>query len=205
MWQAALILALVALGAVVVLRSQLRGFGTDEFEAVQTGWKIACGERIYVDFFQHHHPGLYYLLAPVIALSGERPATLITCRYLMLGMLAGIVAASYGIAARLFGRAAAAVGVFLLMANYGFVDRALEIRPDVPQTLCGLIAIWLVIPGEQPVTTRRWLTAGLCLGLGFVFLQKALFTIAALGAILLWRWCAAKHCRAMRPLAPPGD
>ena len=44
--------------------SARRKYDVDEIEAFHTAWKISVGERIYEDFFQHHHPLLYYLLRP---------------------------------------------------------------------------------------------------------------------------------------------
>jgi len=42
----------------------VRGFNPDEFEHLHASWLVASGHLPYRDFFEHHTPGLYYLLAP---------------------------------------------------------------------------------------------------------------------------------------------
>jgi 4-amino-4-deoxy-L-arabinose transferase-like glycosyltransferase len=179
--------ALAVLVACLAYRSATRGLRVDESETIHTAWLVSQGERPYVDFFQHHHPLLYYVLSPVVAACGERVGTLVACRLVTLLFMAGILAATYWLATRLFDRSAALLAALCLITCSGFIERALEVRPDVPQTLFGLLAIVLFFPKEGPVRARSYFFAGLCLGVAMLFLQKAVFTIAALGAVLLYR------------------
>ena len=48
-----------------------RGFDPDEFEHMHTAWKISRGQKIFIEFFQHHHPFFDYLITPVTG-SGEK-------------------------------------------------------------------------------------------------------------------------------------
>jgi len=66
----------------IFLNSIFRFFYTDEFEAIHTAWKILQGEKIYVDFFQHHHPLLYLLLIPFIYIFGESITAILIIRIL---------------------------------------------------------------------------------------------------------------------------
>ncbi len=179
--------AVIALAACTVYRSVTRALGDDECEAVHRAWLVSQGERPYLDFFEHHHPLLYFVLSPVIGACGERIGTLIACRLVMLVLLGGVFAATYGLAARLFDRSAALLAVLFLMTCSVFLDLALEIRPDVPQTLFGLLAMVSFFRKEGRVGAWGYFFTGMCLGVAMLFLQKAIFTIAALGTVLVYR------------------
>ncbi|HWQ27408.1 MAG TPA: hypothetical protein VNN12_00100, partial [Dehalococcoidia bacterium] len=65
-------LAFSLLGALFLFRLasfSSRWFNPDELEHVHASWCIAKGMVPYRDFFEHHTPWLWYLLAPLV--SGE--------------------------------------------------------------------------------------------------------------------------------------
>ncbi|MGH7892687.1 MAG: hypothetical protein ACREN0_10485, partial [Thermodesulfobacteriota bacterium] len=82
--------------------SENRDFDRDELEHVHTAWKIAQGQEIYVDFFQHHHPFFDYMITPVINTYGSTADTLFAGRYVMLLLTACILALTYLLALRVF-------------------------------------------------------------------------------------------------------
>ena len=244
-WATRATIAILALG--VAGWSLVKDFDKDEIEAVHSAWKMLHGERIYVDFFQHHHPLLYAYLTPVIALCGERPATLLACRVAMWPFLAGMLAATYILGRRVFGRPAATIGVLLALASWPLMVKAVEIRPDVPQVLCGMIALVLLFPRTRQAARRsalrtgaeacvadhvymvpgsakerdfrgakgdnpsvfdspvlRHFLIGVCLGVAFLFLQKALFLIAGIGLVVAWRVFARETGWAVLLALPAG-
>jgi 4-amino-4-deoxy-L-arabinose transferase-like glycosyltransferase len=177
--------------------SALAWFKQDETEAVHTAWKILHGELIYIDFFQHHHPLLYVYLAPVIALFGEHASTVVACRIAILPFFFGIVAATWLLAGRLFDRPTALVAAACLTMSWPFLYFATQIRPDVPEAMLGMFALVLLFPrgtrqassGEESLIQERLsqsdpspvrsLLIGILLGVSFLFLQKAIFYLAA--------------------------
>jgi hypothetical protein len=182
----------VLLGVYLLYMSAFSPFNHDELEAVHTAWKILHGELIYVDFFQHHHPLFYLYLAPVIALGGDRAATVLACRIAILPLFLGIVATTCWLAGRLFDGATALVAAACLLLSWPFLFEATQIRPDVPQVLFGMLALVAIYPpiGGQSsdphrIPLRRYLLSGVCLGISLLFLQKAIFYIAALVLIVV--------------------
>jgi 4-amino-4-deoxy-L-arabinose transferase-like glycosyltransferase len=174
------------------LLSVERFFDQDEFEAVHSAWKIYAGDRIYVDFFQHHAPFLYYLLTPLIHAFGETASTLLAARMLMLGFTAGILTLVYAIANTLFNRQVAVTGILFLFATPLFMDKAIEIRPDVPQVFFGLSSLYLLLDYFDSRRMNTLLLSAFSLGIAFLFLQKIIFLAAALHALLLWRAARAQ-------------
>jgi 4-amino-4-deoxy-L-arabinose transferase-like glycosyltransferase len=166
----------------------VKSFDPDEIESVHTGWMMLQGKTPYVDFFQHHHPLFYGCLTPVIHTFGDSAApVMLTCRMGMWLAAIGILAATYFLAKNVFDRSTAVTAVIFLAVNGYFLQKAVEIRPDVPLTLFGTLALALMYPHARSTSSRRWATVGLCLAIAFLFLQKALFYIAAVGLIVLWR------------------
>jgi 4-amino-4-deoxy-L-arabinose transferase-like glycosyltransferase len=183
------------LGLFVFYMTLLSGLNRDELEAVHTAWKILHGERIYADFVQHHHPLLYVYLVPVIAVCGEHAATVIACRIAILPFFAGIVILTWLLARRLFDQRTALVAAACLLLSWPFLYTATEIRPDVPEVLLGMAALLMLYPQskgpgsivQKTITMQCSFVIGLCLGLSFLFLQKAIFYIAAVTLVLLVR------------------
>jgi hypothetical protein len=164
-----------------------RKFDEDEFEAIKSAWKIFSGERIYVDFFQHHHPFLYFLLTPLFSLFGESTTVVLAARLIILLFAFGIFLTTYKIAQLLFSKQVAAVSVIFLFAATMFVDKAIEIRPDVPQTFFGLISIFLIFKYFASERIHHLILSSLSLAVAFLFLQKILFLTVLLHTLLAWR------------------
>ena len=179
----------------LLLSSVRRAFDHDEFEAIHSAWKMLDGETIYVDFFQHHHPLFYFTLAGVIAATGTGTATVLACRLLVLGMTAGILLLTHQIARRAHGRAVAGLSVALLGTSVIFFEKAIEVRPDVPQALAGLGAVNFLLSYFERRRPARLVLSAFCLVLSLLFLQKAVFLTVFVAVFLASRiWT-----RAIRP------
>ena len=84
----------------------------------------------------------------------------------------------------------------LLASAVIFVDLAIEIRPDVPQTLFSLLAFYFIFDYLSSRSRKPLIISAVCLGFSFLLLQKAIFPMAlislmlAIGAFrknILWR------------------
>jgi len=178
-----LCLCLAAAAAALVLIGGWRFFDHDEMEHLHSAWYVLTGARPYLDFFQHHHPLLWYLAAPLILLSGQQPEALLSARSLMLANTGLILYLTYLLGRRLWGSLAGALAALSLMSLDLFVQKAIEFRPDGPMTLFLLAAaLSLFSYLERPRLSRAaWM--GLFLGAALLFLQKAVFGICLFGLI----------------------
>jgi 4-amino-4-deoxy-L-arabinose transferase-like glycosyltransferase len=180
------------LAVLICILSRQRGFNPDEFEAIKSAWKIFQGQRIYVDFFQHHHPFLYYLLTPLFSFFGETEHTIMAARTMVLLFTAGILTMTHEIARRLFDKYVAVVSVLFLGAVPIFVHMGIQVRPDVPQTFFGLLAVYFLIVYFDANRMRDLVLSALCLCMAFLFLQKALLLAGLIFGILVWRLIQGK-------------
>ena len=172
------ILALVFLALTLAL-SIFRFLDGDEVEHVHSAWHVLNGAVPYVDFFEHHHPLLWYLLAPVLAIAGESAGTIVVLRLGFFLLVPAAAWATYRLARECGGgHDAAWLSVFLLLSMTTFVYVAIEIRPDVPQTLFGVVSAIFLARTLRTRRARDAVLAGLFAAVAFLFLQKAALLIA---------------------------
>jgi len=172
--------------AFISLISYRRFFGHDEFEAIHTAWKILTGERIYIDFFQHHHPFYYYAIAPLISIFGESSSSVIVLRMLSFTMFLSMLFITWRISKRLYNESfASLISVILLASSFIFTDSAIEIRPDVPQALLVLLSFASILSFFDNRSKPHLILSAVLLGASFLFLQKSIFAIAIMGLLLL--------------------
>jgi len=179
-------IVLCALLVIVLFHSLNRFFDHDELEAIHTSWKMLQGEKIYVDFLQHHHPLLYYLLIPVIGKLGENIQTIITIRLLIFVMLLLILFVSYLLAKNIFNREIGIISLLLLSTTVIFVLKAIEIRPNVPETFFALSSIFFLFFYFKKRGLLYLVLSAFSLGIAFLFFQLALFLIIFIGCFLLF-------------------
>jgi hypothetical protein len=179
-----LFVILVVLALLTLSLSINRAFWDDEIEHIHASWYVHNGQVPYRDFFEHHHPLLWFLLAPVISILGEGLAVLAVARLLMLLMAAGIAFLTWRIARRVGGDAQAGLlAVAILFANFMFIPCVMEVRPDVPMVFLALAAVERLLAHAQDGRLPRLLAAAFLAALSFLFLQKSLFLA---GAMIAW-------------------
>lgn len=170
-----------------LIGSWQRSFNHDEFEAIHSAWKVSVGEKIYVDFFQQHHFLLYYLMAGIISLVGSSVKTIIVLRLFIFAMALGIGWLTYQIARMTWGKNVAVLSLFFLSTAIIFLQKVIEVRPDVPYTLMGLAAVFLLLKYFESRKMWQFLLSAAFLFISFLFLQKAVFLIFLIGLVFLYQ------------------
>ena len=164
-----------------------RNFDVDEIEHLHTGWKILQGQQIFVDFFQHHHPFLHYLLAYIITIFGETTDTIFAGRYVMALMMVGILTVTYLLSIRIFKSAEIGIiSMILTVTVVSFYMKSIEVRPDVPQALTGLLSIYFLFTFYDKKSTSSLIASAVFLAVSYLFLQKTIILILIIGLFLLY-------------------
>jgi len=163
-----------------------RAFDPDELQHVHAAWAVHEGQLPFRDFFEHHMPGVQFMLAPMMGRFHVDDAADDAIRFLfvartLMWIFAGLVVALTVFLGMLDG--GAAVGWLsggLLTTSIVFTSRTLEIRPDTPG-----LALWLASlicmatalrPGADGDRRPRYLfmASGFFFGGALVFNQKLL-------------------------------
>jgi dolichyl-phosphate-mannose-protein mannosyltransferase len=171
---AVLFTLLVALSIANVLH---RDFNSDEPQHAHVIWGWTHGLVQYRDLFDNHMPLFHLLFAPLFALIGERATILFWMRFLLLPAYFVAAWCTYRIGTRLFSRRA---GVWAVIAagfygTYHFFF--FEFRTDNLWTAIWLLCVTVLVGGS--ITIRRWLVAGILLGLCFAVSMKSTLLLLA--------------------------
>jgi len=171
-----------------VLMALRHPFNHDEFEHLHAAWNMQHGLRPYVDFFEHHHPLIWYFLLPILWIFGETTTAVLAARFLMLGCLLVIGRQIFVLTGRIFRTPGARLfAVAFLFSNVLFVYGGVEVRPDVPQLLLILGAVLELAAFEKDGKNGRLPAAAFLSSLAFLFLQKTVLFLFAAAVAWLWR------------------
>lgn len=179
---AALLAALLAAAGLRWSLAQNRYFDTDELEHLHAALLVGHGNVPFRDFFEHHGPAFWSILAPAAGAPADPYHKALAGRAVVsvfwLFTLA-LVARSRRGADSLEGPLAA-----VLLAWFGaFVAKSLEVRPDVPAAFLVAGAAWMI---ARPVAwSGQW--AGALLGAALWFSPKAIFPGLGLALGAAWR------------------
>jgi hypothetical protein len=184
-----LFVLLAILALLILSLSVNRIFSEDEVEHMHASWYVHNGQVPYRDFFEHHHPLFWFLLAPLIAICGEGLVVLAVARLLVLLMVAGIGWLTWRISRLSGGDVETAwLAVAILFANFLFIPCVMEIRPDIPMVLLALAAVERFLVFMKEGKPPQLLGAVFLAALSFLFLQKVIFLFPAAAVLLcIWR------------------
>lgn len=182
--------ALIMAAMLAVGVSRNRGFQVDEVEHIHVAYNIRDGRVPYADFWEGHNPLLHVLLVPVVDVD-DAVASFQRARMVTLLLLLATVAMGAVCARRLGGNVAAAITAALLLLHSTFIERGMEVRPDIGLALCAMIALALQL-SQRPVL-HRYCWQALALSAAFLFTTKAVFICFAFGVV--WLWSAVRDRR----------
>jgi hypothetical protein len=187
-WEYRLVAGLVALGGAVGIGLMvLQRITADEIEHMHTIWAMHQGQRPYLDFFQHHHVLMHWLHAPVIALFGERFETIVWARagvgiWTALGFWL-----AHRIARTTFGERAALWTLPLWLSAHLFFVHGIQLRPDNPMLVLELAAVERFVAHQRHGRRLDLAASGFLSFMALAFLQKAVFLLVPLSAMLIWQ------------------
>ncbi|HXJ23685.1 MAG TPA: glycosyltransferase family 39 protein [Polyangia bacterium] len=170
----------------------------DELEHAHAAWCVSRGLRLYQDFFEHHTPWYYYLLRPFFRWFAVDQSFDSAVHFLFFGRALSLALTVPSLVlvwwiGRLWrdGRTGL-LAALLLVGQAFFMQKTMEMRPDVLALPFYLLALGCLLRGAQSQLRERWFAgAGLALGGAVMCTQKMLFVFPGLGVGLgLW-WLGA--------------
>lgn len=162
-----------------------RGIDPDELEHLHAAFCVWRGMVPYRDFFEHHSPGLYYMLQPAFWVSGPELNVLWLGRTAMCLISLATVAVTWRLANYFKGEIAAWTACLLLSWSSVFVLKGSELRPDVPACLCLVLMAYFTVTAFESPRFSEWLKIGLLGGLATLCTQKSIVPIISLAVSLV--------------------
>ena len=191
-----------------------RIFDPDEFEHSHAAWCLFKGMVPYKDFFEHHTPWYYYVLRPLFHWFDVDASFDSARQFLLFGrglsfVLTALSLVLLAVLARHWeDRRVGAVACLFLVAQPVFLQKTIEMRPDVPAlpfflgSLCCLLR-GLARSADSPTRRlRSFVAGGLSLGAAVMFTQKMLFVLPGmLAGLAIWALSAGTKVGARARIA----
>jgi 4-amino-4-deoxy-L-arabinose transferase-like glycosyltransferase len=183
---------------------KVRYFDPDEFQHLHGAREIYRGQIPYRDYFEHHTPFLHFILTGFYPIFGEEIRVLFVARALMLAFTAAILYLTYVLAKTLYGTDAGLFAALFLSYVIMFLEKTIEVRPDVRAVVFWLVSLTFMVKGIQrvssfqqsmpeaqinsrfPLPTLYFMLSGLMIGVAIMFTQKTLFAFGCLIIVLAW-------------------
>ena len=193
------IVGLVAIPFVLRLSLlETRGFNPDELEHLHFSWCISKGLLPYVDYFEHHTPGLHYFMAlfypfyDVERVSDDAIGFILMARRWMWLFTGAVIALTFFLGSAWRTRRTGLLAALLLSNTGFFLAKSLELRPAVPASSLLVGAVLLAFSGMRrfesgkPGASFRWFSSGLALGVATMVTQKILFVGPGFAVVAVW-------------------
>ncbi len=166
---------------------QIRYYDPDEFQHLHGARQIYHGEIPYRDYFDHHTPFLHFILSTLYPVVGENVRILAVARSLMLVFTALILYLTFILAKRLYGTDVGLFSALFLSYVLMFLEKTIEIRPDLGAVTFWLASIVLLVKALQKEgVTRHYLYSGLAMGTALMFTQKSMFGLPGIFLVLIY-------------------
>ena len=181
----------IALSLIVVLaflyNSFTRYLNIDEREHLYSSYMIYNGYEPYRDFFQHHHPLLWYLFAPFLTWFKNSPEIWYVLRGFGAIINFGILYFIYKIAFFVGLSKKEALFSSLLYILFEAVWRGgIEFRPDNLALLCFIAGIYYFFCYVRDNNFKRLVVSYILFLLSFMAMQKIVLSLFVMGNIILF-------------------
>jgi len=158
----------------------------DNVEHVHATWLIATGNVPYRDFFQHHHPLLWYMFAPFIK---SVPNVLVMLNLAhAIGIITGVLAffIVYKICTRFFASSFASLCSLLILCPPYYYIFCFNYNPDTFMALFYALGLYFLLEYWDKKQLYALCFAFNLFFIAFLFTQKMLSVVVVLGVIFLY-------------------
>ncbi|MBO6281992.1 MAG: glycosyltransferase family 39 protein [Alphaproteobacteria bacterium] len=154
----------------------------DELEHLRAAYFVSLGEVPYRDFFEHHHPLIWYMFAPIISVIPHlNLVALYTAKSLAFTVSVGSSIIIYLIAKRFMGGVFAGVMTLLLFFFYFASWYSFSIfKPDTFMRFFYLLGLYNFLLYYDRQKLKNLILSGTFFAVAFLFLQTAAFSILPL-------------------------
>lgn len=148
-------------------------FYLDTVEHIHASWLVSEGKIPFVDFFEHHNPLLWYVLAPLTKLFERNIVIIPVVRTIAVLGYFSCIWMVYQISRQIYGKKAAQYSVLLLFCMFGIWRDIANIRPDIFMYLFFLLSLYWFLKYISDKKLWQLIVSYLCMSISFLFLQKA--------------------------------
>lgn len=158
----------------------------DNVEHIHATWLIATGKVPYRDFFQHHHPLLWYMFAPFIK-SVPNVMLMLDMAH-AIALITGVLAffTVYKICTKFFASSLASLCSLLILCPTYYYIFCFNFNPDTFMTLFFALGLYFLLVYWDKKQLYALCLAFFVFFIAFLFTQKTLSVVSVLGIIFLY-------------------
>lgn len=166
---------------------QIRYYDPDEFQHLHGARQIYHGEIPYRDYFDHHTPFLHFVMSLFYPIIGDSTIILNVARCLMLLFTAIILYLTFILAKRIYSTDVGLLATLFLSYILIFLEKTLEVRPDLGSVTFWLASIFFMAKGiQEKGKPRSFLFSGISMGVALMFTQKSMFGLPGIFIALMY-------------------
>lgn len=159
----------------------------DEFEHLHASWLIGIGKLPYRDFFEHHHPLLWFLSAPIVGIFYDDVIIFYVMRAISFCVSLLTLLYIYKIALFWGDKKSGWLAVALYLGQIVTLYNFYQFRPDTFMNLCFVMGIYYWFLALKTKEIKSLVYSFLSFTFSFLFLQKISFLLMAVECLLLWQ------------------
>jgi hypothetical protein len=191
----ALIGYMVCLAVAYLLISGRRFFNFDEFQVVYASAAILRKGSLYGAQIGTHFPLANLVMSVPSRLLGFEAAVLIISRYMIFTLNAIMLLYTYRIGSLLWRRKAGLLAVCMVLSSFVFLEKGIEIRHDVFNTLFNVMGAYYGIAYLDKKRPVHLLFSALYFGLALASTQKAIIFVGGFVIGMLIYMALHEECR----------
>ena len=157
----------------------------DEFEHLHASWLISEGKLPYRDFFEHHHPLLWYVFAPVVGIFYDN----VIIFYIVRGIsvIVSVITLIYVYKISLFftSKTGGIIAIVLSLSSIITLYNFHQFRPDNFMNLFFIMGIYYWLLYLKDKQNKSLTISFVCFAVSVMFLQKISILLMLIEIILL--------------------
>ncbi len=157
----------------------------DEFEHLHASWLVSIGKIPYRDFFEHHHPLLWYLSAPLVAALYDNAVVFYVMRSFSFGISLLTVWYIYKFVLLFNSKSGAWLAVALMLGNLITIYNFYQFRPDNFMNCSFIIGLYYWFCYLQQKRLRLLAYSFVGFTISVLFLQKISLLLIVIEVLLL--------------------
>ena len=183
----AYILLLLMITVATVAVGYMHSLFADEREHLYATYMISLGNVPYLDFFEHHHPLMWYLFAPILNFFGDTVSIWYILRtFMLLGLLVTAVYVYHIIRLLTENIELGLIGVAWFLGNNVVAWAGTEYRPDNLMVMFHTMGLYYLLKYLKQKTLSSLQISVMCFFLSLLALQKVVVLWVPLGVVVLY-------------------
>lgn len=176
----------------------------DDLEHIHASWLVWQGYIPYTDFFEHHHPLMWYMFAPLVGFFSGNVLVFLYIRCIIAAVSLLTLYVIYRLIKDFWGnKTVALLAINIFCFSNTAMDAMVQFKPDAFMQLFFFIGLYFFFVFLRDAQQKYLNYTALSWAVGFLFLQTIIFLILPLGLYGIYLLAAKKLSRKKLVLSLP--